>query len=70
MPTGLHLNKKTAFVPLLEDVEGKWKTVLLTTEKDLVLVLLAKSCKVVAKIELKIGSNLKKEDSVGFFLKI
>ena len=70
MPTGLHLNKKAAFVPLLEDVEGKWKTVLLTAEKDLVLVLLAKSCKVVAKIELKIGSNLKKEDSVGFFLKI
>ena len=36
VPVGLHLNKKAAFVPLLENFEKKWKTVLLNAEKDLV----------------------------------
>ena len=70
MPTGFHLNKKQAFVPVLENVEEKWKTVLLTAEKDLALLLLAESDKVVAKIEFEIGSNLKIEDPVDFKKKI
>lgn len=50
----------------MENVEEKWKAVLLTVEKDLVLLVLPESNKVVAKIEFKIGSNLKKEDAVDF----
>ena len=62
VPVGLHLNKKTAFVPVSENFEKKWKTVLLNAEKDLVQFLLVESDKVIAKIKFEIESNLKKDD--------
>ena len=45
-----------------ENFEEKWKTALLNAGKDLVRLLLVDSDKVIAKIELEIESNLKKED--------
>ena len=49
-----------------ENFEEKWKTALLNAEKDLVRLLLVDSDKVIAKIEFKIESNLKKEDLFNF----
>ena len=60
VPVGLHLNKKTAFVPVSENFEKKWKTVLLNAEKDLVQRLLVESDKVIAKIKFEMEFNSKK----------
>ena len=51
--------KKSAFVPVSKNFEEKWKTVLLTAEKDLLCSFLAVSDNVIVKVEFEIESNLK-----------
>ena len=47
-------------MPVSENFEKKWKTVLLNAEKDLVQRLLVESDKVIAKIKFEMEFNSKK----------
>ena len=55
---GLHIKKAPGIVPVMDDFYIKWNEILKGTEGKLIELLLVKSEKVVAKIQLKVDSSI------------
>ena len=58
-PFCLLIKKAPGIVTITEDFHKKWNEILKGTERNLTELLLVKSEKVIAKIQLEIGSKLK-----------
>ena len=61
IPTGLKINKKSAFQPISGNFYQQWETVLYDTEKRLVKLLLEKSQKVIETVETDITREMDKK---------
>ena len=58
IPSGLKMNKKPAFAPILENFMVKWKNILSRAEENLVELLLTGSQKVIKKLDSDIENEL------------
>ena len=66
IPNGLTIKKSPAITPVSEDFNTKWNKVLYNAEKDLVELLLYKSSKVLAKIQVELDLEVRKIDSLNY----
>ena len=61
IPSGLKINKKPAFIPVLNDFTGRWNKILRSAEEKLVNLLLSESDNVIDNLQIKIKEELQNE---------
>ena len=62
--TGLKIKKEPGFVPVMEQFNKKWNSVLFDAERSLVELLLTELGNVIKKIETEFDQELKKQSQI------
>ena len=57
VPTGLKIKKRPALLPVSEDFERKWNSILYDAEKNIIKLLLYEFDQIIAKIEVEIQQS-------------